>query len=293
MPDLLQPALDYLAAGLHILALTGKKPNMRVHGEHWSWEDSFWGTPEGTQEAKLTQAFSEKSGTTGIAILIPENFLVADVDTDAAASLLLELGFKASDETIAAQTKNGVHIWFWFPGASKNRWLGNAIERRILLFKGFGGYVVAPPSIHFDTFGNEDGSYGWITPLVVDGMAQFPDILPGEAGQRLLAEDQFDAIKPEREAMAHFTVAPADGVAWWLWEKHWNYNTEGLERAIETAADGNQNNLIHWAAMTCREEGIPLDTAMDRLMAAAKRGNHPLNRARDTIRGAYKRAPRG
>jgi hypothetical protein len=295
--DLQSAALEYLRAGLHILALTGKKPNGRVHGDGWSWEDSFYGAPETDAEVEaVLAAFSEDEGTSGIAILIPEHFLVADVDTERAADLLISLGYETNDETIAAQTKNGIHLWFYAPGADGNRWLGDGQEpnpTRTLLFKGLGGYVVAPPSEHHDAGGAQDGTYEWIIPLVVDDIAQMPQDLPAGVRDRLKAGEQYAAAKPPKEAMTSFTATPVEGLKWWQWPQEFDYNTAGLERAIETAADGNQNNVIHWAAMTCREEGVPFEVAMERLTAAAERGHHPRNRARDTIRGAYKRGPRG
>lgn len=282
-------ALDYTKAGLHVIALTGKKPNGRVHGESWSYEDSFHGevsTPE--EMAALDWAFSHDAGTTGIAILIPPDFYVADVDTEEAAHLLVEMGFESHGDTVAAQTKNGLHIWFWYPGADRNRWAGG----RTLLFKGLGGYVVAPPSLHYGADGEPDGQYLWgASPLVVGGRLQFPDILPPGVAKVFEAEDQFTNAAPPKEAMAHFNMVPDDG-PWWLWKTEWTYAMEGLEKAIINAADGNQNNVIHWAAMTAREEGVPYDVAMTRLLDAAIKGGHPRSRARDTIKGAYKRAPR-
>ena len=294
MTSLSDAAGEYLRAGLHILALEGKKPNPRVHGESWSWADSFWGAAESASDvAQIERAFDfSRSGTTGIAILIPPDFLVADVDTDRAAQLLVDLGYTGTDETVAATTKNGIHIWFWWPGAERNRWLGDGQQpdpSRTLLFKGFGGYVVAPPSKHFDSAGREDGDYAWISPLVVNGMLQMPDTLPAGAGTKMRVADQWAAMKPDKEQMSHFTMTPVEGLQWWQWPVDRTYAMEGLERAIENAADGNQNNVIHWAALTCKEEGVPYDVAMERLLAAAERGNHPRNRARDTIRGAYKR----
>jgi hypothetical protein len=298
MPDttLLDAALDYLAAGMHILALTEKRPNALVHGDHWSWEDSIHGKPTTDEEvAALTKAFTGR-GTTGIAILIPPQFYVADVDTDRAADLLLECGYEATDETVAAQTKNGLHVWFWDAGADRNRWLGDGKEPnpgRTLLFKGFGGYVVAPPSAHFDANGQQDGTYKWITPFVVDGIAHMPDMLPDEVRRRFRRADAWTDIRAEsKEQVSHFTMEPVEGVSWWLWEKKWTYNIEGLKQAIINAADGNQNNVIHWAACVCRDEGVPREFAMRELMEAARLGNHPLNRAQDTIRGAYKRERR-
>lgn len=291
-------ALEYMSAGLHVIALEGKKPNARVHGESWSYEDSFHGTVDTPEEmAVLDRAFSREKGTTGIAILIPPSMLVADVDSERAAQLLGDLGFVPNEDTIAAQTKNGLHIWLLYPGADRNRWLGDGQEpnpNRTLLFKGLGGYVAAPPSLHFGADGEIDGQYVWgPNPLVVGGALQMPDLLPPGAVTRFLMQDQLAETKPDKDLMTTFTMTPEPGVPWWQWEKVWEYQTSGLERAIEDAADGNQNNVIHWAAMTAREEGVPYDVAMDRLLAAAVKGGHPRNRARDTIKGAYKRAARG
>jgi len=286
-------ALEYTKAGLHVLALEGKKPNGRVHGESWSYEDSFHGevTDPAEMEA-LDRAFSKELGTTGIAILIPPEFVVADVDTERAAELLLSLGFEANEDTIAAQTKNGLHVWFWCPGADKNRWLGDGEEpnpNRTLLFKGLGGYVVAPPSLHFGADGEQDGQYVWAAnSLVVGGRLHMPDVIPDGAYRRFQVQDQLAELKPPKEQTSHFNLVPNDG-HWGTWEVVWSFATEGLEQAIINAADGNQNNVIHWAAMTAREEGVPYDVAMTRLLEAAIKGGHPRQRARDTIKGAYKR----
>lgn len=296
MPTELQAAArEYVGAGLRLLALTGKRPNGRVHGESWSWDDSFHGQLTEDESEAFDRSFSEELGTTGIAILVPEHFLVADVDTDRACQLLLDLGWVFNDDDVIAKTKNGLHVWFYAPGETRNRWAGDGGEdNRALLFKGFGGYVVAPPSLHFADDGTVDGSYEWARPLVSSSGGLFmPNTVPAGVRERFTAEDQFAAIKPEKESMASFTMAPVDGVPWWEWPKTWDYQTAGLERAIESAADGNQNNIIHWAAMTCREEGVPYETAMERLLDAAMKGGHPRSRARDTIRGAYKRAARG
>lgn len=294
-----------MQAGLRILALDGKKPNPRVHGEHWSWDDSFHGAPEGLDDYQaIYKAFTtELSGTTGIAILIPGGFLVADVDTERAAALLKALGWEATEDSVVAQTKNGFHVWLVAPGAEANRWLGDKQEpnpNRTLLFKGLGGYVVAPPSLHFNADGVQDGQYVWLpgSALVVGGIARFPDVLPVGARERFKGQDQMSAynagaVGTSREEAASWRYLPDPALKWWQWPKEVTYNLDGLEAAIVNAADGNQNNVIHWAAMTAREEGVPYGVAMTRLLDAATRGGHPKNRARDTIRGAYKRSPRG
>lgn len=299
MPTELQvAATDYIAAGLHILALTGKKPNFRVHGESWTWDDSFHGEAASLAEVDAVwDAFSQRKGTTGIAILIPPDFYVADVDTDRAAELILALGWQRSDDSVVSLTKNGVHIWFCMPGADRNRWVGDGQEpdpTRTLLFKGLGGYVVAPPSLHFADDGTVDGTYEWAFSIVLpSGGIAMPDLLPEGVRRKFILNDQLTGLKTEKDAMTSFSMTPVEGVPWYEWPKVWDYQTAGLERAIESAADGNQNNLIHWAALTCREEGVPYEVAMERLLAAAIKGGHPRARARDTIKGAYKRAARG
>lgn len=294
MTPLQDAALEYLGAGLHLLALTGKRPNGRVHGESWSWDDSFNGDPNTAAEIEaVITAFSEEQGTTGIAILIPPGLLVADVDSERAAALLTDLGWTKDEDSIIAITKNGLHIWFVMPGADRNCWLGDGQQPdpgRTLLFKGLGGYVVAPPSLHFAADGEQDGSYEWgANPLVVGGALRMPDILPAKARDIIKAEDQFSATKPEKVSLTTFTQTYEEGLKWWQWPKAWTYGLEGLERTIENAADGNQNACIMWAAAVAQEEGVPYAVAMERLLAAALRGNHPRKRAYDTIRGVYKR----
>lgn len=288
MTILAMAALDYMKAGLHVLALEGKRPNGRVHGDHWSWEDSFWGVPDDPAEmAQLDTAFSREHGTTGIAILIPEHFLVADVDTPEAGDLFTKLGGKITDDTVASVTKNGIHVWYYAPGASRNRWLGS----RTLLLKGFGGYVAAPPSLHFGPDGEQDWVYRWgAQPLVVGGRLQSPEDVPPEMAAILTTSEAMEAaMEKERPTTATWNYRPVPGVPWYQWEREFEYNIGGLEQAIIHAADGNQNNVIHWAAMTAREEGVPLEVSMTRLLAAAEKGGHPRRRAIDTIKGAYKR----
>jgi hypothetical protein len=280
MNDLTLAAVSYLAEGFHLLALTGKRPNPKYH-ESWDWDNSIHGIPESEQdEAALAAVFADHT-TTGVSILIPQHVLVADIDTDAAAELYLDLA-GVVPETRTARTPNGLHVWFWAPGADASVWLGD----RTLLFKGFGGYVAAPPSRHFDEAGKEDGVYMWLPdaryePLPVgieeairdtramEGLQSAYASVPREKNLVLLMEDNR-----------------------WTWKGYGITDITGLCRAIIDAPEGNQNNMIAWAAMQARDEGVPYDLAMPQLLAAALEGNHPEHRARATIKGAYKRRAR-
>lgn len=283
MNNLAQAALDYLHAGMHILALTGKRPNTAYH-ETWDWDNSIHGTPETIGDAEaLRQVFTDPT-TTGIAILIPENVLVADVDTEAAAALFLELTGTDEWETRSARTTNGMHLWYLTPGAASNVWIGG----RTLLFKGFGGYVVAPPSAHFDGKGQQDGVYTWM------GDWHPIDWLPDGLAERIRIERALVNTEPVRTRDGGAVLwVPLDDEGHWT-GKGWSvWKLEGLCRAIREAPDGNQNNMIAWAAMQARDEGVPFEVAMPQLLAASIEGGHPENRARTTIRGAYKRSRRG
>jgi hypothetical protein len=281
--ELTAAALEYLALGHHLLALTGKRPNPRYHGKDadgnggWSWDMSIHGVPETGEECAALEAVFEDPTTSGVAILIPEHVLVADVDTEDAAALFMELAGEMP-ETVTAKTTKGLHVWFWSPGADASRWLGG----RSLLFKGFGGYVAAPPSAHLDEKGVQDGVYTWLRPFDtgIDG-------LPAGIEARMRFERALDATQPVKTGdTGRFMVVN--------WPKLYpSYHIEGLCRAIKEAPDGNQNNMIAWAAMQARDEGVPYETAMPLLLTAAIEGGHPKQRAIATIKGAFTRKRRG
>jgi hypothetical protein len=298
MTELSEAALAYLGQGLHLLALSGKRPNPRYHskGEDdevgWSWDRSIHGEPETAEDIQALIEVFDHPSTTGIAILIPEGVLVADVDTEEAATLLQELAPEPIESVVAMTTK-GYHLWYAADGANRSVWLGG----RTLLFKGFGGYVAAPPSRHFadEERKVQDGGYTWLRPPApVIGWWIFGiSDLPSGVAHALEMQAKLDALKPAREAPAGASlVVLTDAEGHWTWKGHADWNIEGLRQAIIKAGDGNQNNMIAWAAMQARDEGVPFDAAMKELLSAALEGHHPRHRAVQTIRGAYGRRAR-
>jgi hypothetical protein len=284
MNDLTVAVVAYLSAGMHVLALTGKRPNPKYH-DHWDWDASIHGLPESADEEGSLDAIFSDPTTTGVGILIPPHVLVADVDTNEAATLLAELAAGCDlSQTRVGRTPNGLHVWFLAPGADASVWLGG----RTLLFKGFGGYVAAPPSRHFDEEGREDGEYVWLGDWAVI------DWLPDAIERRIKFEHAVGAttaVKTKEGGV--FLHLPTDAEGHWTWRGWSSWHIEGLCRAIIEAPDGNQNNLIAWASMQARDEGVPYESAMPLLLAAAIEGGHPEHRARATIKGAFKRARRG
>lgn len=284
MNDLTIAAVAYLAEGFHLLALKGKRPNPNLHAS-WDWENSIHGLPESPEdEAALDRAFDYfLSGTTGVGILIPQHVLVADIDTEEAAALYMDLA-GALPETRVSKTPNGLHVWFVAPGADQSVWLGG----RTLLFKGFGGYVAAPPSRHFDEAGHEDGVYTW-----VGEWAGPYDFLPERVERAIRdtrAMDRLDSAYKDVPRERNLVPIMVDGS--WTGKGYGVTDITGLCKAIINAPDGNQNSVIHWAACVCLEEGVPFNITMEQLLAAAIEGNHPEHRARATIAGVYKRGHR-
>lgn len=271
-----EAALDYLRAGYRLLALKGKRPNPRLHAE-WSWDNSIHGDPTGREEA-VADIF-DNHGTTGIAILIPRHVLVADIDSEDAAELFKDLAGNPKGTAIG-RTVNGLHVWYLAPGEAASRWLGG----RTLLFKGHGGYVAVEPSLHFAEDGTEDGQYRWVSDLS-DGI----DFLPDGIAEMMKADALRESLKPSNEDsdMVGIELQFNERGEWKGMYPTWHM--DGLAHTIEKAAEGNQNNVIHWAACVARDGGVPYDVAMDVLLAAALRGKHPRQRAISTIRGAYKR----
>jgi hypothetical protein len=283
--ELSDAALDYIRVGLHVLPLHHKRPNNLFYRE-WSYEDSLHGTIDTPEEERAVRAIFEHETTTGVAVLIPPDVLTADVDTEDAATLYMSLA-GALPETPVAQTKNGLHIWLLSPGADRNYWLGG----RTLLLKGLGGYVAAPPSRHFDEEGNQDGVYTWLRPLVVGDTIGPIDFMPEKMSAYLHALEDRDS---ERQAWANdaaaerewIEYAPREDGGWSLIRR---IGIEGIVKAVRDAGEGNRNNMLAWAAMTCQEEGVPYDQAAPMLMEAALAAGLRKDESKTTIRSAYRR----
>jgi len=288
MHSLTEAAREYINAGLHVLALHHKRPNSRFHSQ-WSWENSIHGTVETAEDEVGLAAVFDHASTTGVAILVPQGVLVADVDTEAAAMLFMELAGGLPD-TATAKTPRGLHIWYQAWGRDQSVWLGGST----LLLKGFGGYVCVSPSRHFDEDGVEDGVYTWIDPLVVDGVIQPTAFLPERMVGVIAAEEQAAVTAPRktREVLDPVRLVPVGSLRDGTLRFEPIYLLDGLMRAIREAPDGSQNSIIHWATCRVMEEGIPYAVASERLLQAAIEGGHPRDRAKATINGVYKRQRR-
>lgn len=249
MSDLLSDsAAEYLKLGLSIIALTGKTPNVSIHrrGLHepivGPWDD----TPE--DWALIYRAFRHKD-TTGIGIVIPYPYVVVDIDGEEGALQFRDLITPDMQEdpldvaleslTWTARTPRGMHLWFACFQATGSMKLGAKLD-----LKGQASYVAAPPSLH-----PEGGRYEWLVAPWESNVVETPIPLT-----RLIEDHAYDVASAQeaRETRRH---------AWgpqWQEGDHRYYAQASHDSIIErmsSAAEGNRNNYLHWAAATLAEEG--------------------------------------
>lgn len=278
--DLARAALDYVTRGYHILALHHKRPNNKYH-ENWDYDNSIHGTPETEEEWEALAAIFADPSTTGVAILIPMHMLAADIDTEEAARLYMALAGELP-QTVTAKTVKGLHVWFWAPGADQSYWLG----QRTLLFKGFGGYVAAPPSRHFTAEGVEDGVYTWLEDFDT-GFDSIPDAIWANIKVSHSAGEVAQAFRDDAKASREWIEVQHDDDGKLVLIRR--IGIEGVITAVTNAKEGNRNNMLAWASMTCQEEGVPFEKAYELLMTAARAVGLQTDESRTTIKSAYRR----
>ena len=277
-PDLLRAAIEYLDAGLSIIALEGKMPNRQVHRR--GLNEALSGTVETKADRQMLDRLFRHPATTGVGILIPPHMVVVDIDGEEGAEQYWSLA-QAVPNTAAARTGRGLHLWFHTAHVRRSTKLGLKLD-----LKGVGGYVAAPPSRH------PDGHvYQWLDPLVQRGRVN-ADFLP-DAIEKLL--DTRDAIAAENSIVLprhieHRLVQQDGRMVWQPTELP--YPIDGLIHAVEKAEPGERNNLLAWAAMTARDEGVKLEDALRSLGAAAEKAGLGNPEIRTTIRSAYRRGSR-
>lgn len=281
--ELIDAAAEYLNAGLPVIALAGKLPNTKKHrhGLH----DAISGTIESDEDRELLRDVFGHEETTGVGIPIPPHLVVVDIDGEDGAQQFRELvgdEFEAALETPAARTGRGLHLWYVTPREQRTTKLGPKLD-----LKGIGGYVAAPPSRHPDGH-----RYEWLDPLVKDGRLGPIAWLPAGIEQRLR---DYDAIETEnhveRPVYHLYNLSLQDG-AWRLRREVCPPPIDGLVAAVRDAEEGNRNNILAWATLQARDEGVTLEVAMRDLGGAAQNAGLSPQEVRTTIRAAYRRRSR-
>jgi hypothetical protein len=264
--ELLTAAHDYIYRGLRVIALTGKLPNGLVH-PHWK-EDCFTSTSESDWD-RLYTAFTHKD-TTGIGILTGPVYYVVDIDGPEGAAQWTDDFQQDIPDRWVASTGRGLHLWF----ASYEQW-GTVKLGPKLDFKGVGGYVAAPPSLH-----PSGRQYTWLLePTDDEPPMEMPDSLA-----RVLRERR-DLMEQAKIGKAMRKPTPKDkrlpGVI------YADVNYDGPINAVAEAPEGNRNAVLYWAAMTLIEDGAPKEE-LDRLYETALKAGLTSQESARTILSALR-----
>lgn len=253
---MLLAGIEYMRAGLAILALNGKSPNGRYHKPN---QTPAWDPFTSPDDPRWAKAAAHRS-TSGVGLIIPEHLCVLDIDGEAGAVAFRQLVGPGVPWWGIARTGRGLHLWFLSPRVIRNGKLAEKLD-----IKGHGGYVVAPPSVH-----PELGTvYEWLDPLVVDGQVH-TDFLP-------------DAIE---EAIAAREGEMSVGLA----GTFRGGSLDGLTRHVASSTEGGRNDTLNWAAWTARQDGFPVSEALPALVEAAMTAGLPQAEAVRTVKSAYRGA---
>lgn len=271
---LTEAAAEYLTMGLSVIALSGKTPNVRLHrhGLH----DPLVGAPESDEDIAFIASYMEHADTTGVAIVIPYPYVVVDIDGEEGAVQWQDLNGTGHADTFlsaswVAVTGRGLHLWYSSVEPTGTIKLGSKLD-----LKGQGGYVAAPPSLH------ENGKrYEW---LVAPG-AQAPFEAPEPLARRIHLHNR----DKERAIVGKAAHKPLRGPRYQEGDTVFYAQSgfDGLYTAVQTAIEGNRNNMLHWAAMTLAEEGAISSDFEDLQRAALEVGLDPVEVKR-TIRSALR-----
>lgn len=270
---LFQAAYDYTTRGLRVIALTGKAPNVQVHRR--GLYDAFSHLSSG---ADVRKAFDHPQ-TTGIGILTDDPYYVVDIDGEEGAQAWVKIthGLLLPGSWVA-KTGRGLHLWY----AHSKMWCDCALTFRTtklgekLDFKGAGGYVAAPPSLHPD--GHQ---YEWLLAPSDDSP---PIEMPDYLHEMLVMQER---MKQQRQVTGEMSKREKhkileDGVLWNT------FSFDGPLDAVRNAKDGNRNNMLMWAACCMYEDGADPNDISDLVDAATKSGLSGRE-VMQTIRSARKK----
>lgn len=270
MPNLTKAAADYMNAGLSVMFLTGKQPNTTIHPR--GLLSALSGTAETPEDYR--RLADMEVGSTGIAIVLPPHIGVVDVDGEEGAAVLA--GILGGTDltpwlTAVASTGRGMHLYYATTRAYRSTKLGEKLD-----FKGEGGYVAAPPSIH-----PSGATYKWLVEPFANGILNLeylPD--PIDAILRAKADEAPKAHGPRMEPRLN------EAGEWVMVESP--ASMEGLMSAMRGAKSGDRNNMLNWAAWQAREDGFTYHEVLDAIGGAAMEAGLDRAEVVQTVKSAFR-----
>ncbi|MDP8969803.1 MAG: bifunctional DNA primase/polymerase [Actinomycetota bacterium] len=266
--SMLEHALRYARSGLAVLPLAWpasggcscRRPDCASPAKHplKHREDLEHGKDDATSDMTTVATWWKRWRDANIGIRPPAGVVVLDVDPRHGGDVaLLELTrqHRPLPETLTARTgSGGLHIWLSYAGPARGR-LCRGVD-----VKTHGGYLVVPPSLHVC-----GGRYEWLNEVPAAPA-------PGWVRQLL--------SPPSPRTNTTSSRSSTSGAA-----------ADGLVRVVASAAEGNRNRMLHWAACRAHERGG--DPGLLAELARAAEGNGLTRVEVERTLGSAARTARG
>lgn len=206
------------------------------------------------------------------------NLVVLDIDGEEGFQILRDKGLEIP-ETLSVKTGRGKHYYFLHPGVSTRNFAKGKSGFPLpgVDFRGDGGYVVAPPSLHATgvRYGFEENIPpaplpAWLRKMVV--------VTPADSA----TQKERRPSKPTQRKSGQRMSRPE----------------RILSQALERAQDGSRNEMGLWLACQLRDNHLSETEARSYLQRYAQavggRGDHPYTEqeALKTLTSAYERRAR-
>jgi hypothetical protein len=262
-------ALEYARRGWALFPCAfGTKTPLTKHGLH-----------DATIDLDQIARWWRRTPSPNIALLTGQAFDVVDLDTPGAREWARGQGWNIGP---GVETGRGLHVYVQATGSGNRTALRPGID-----YRGRGGYVIAPPSVH-----PTGHRYRWNGSPVRDSIPPAPDWLQ----QLLAARNSGTARIVARNSGTARIVDATDRFA--------STRTRGATRAttprgiaslramaarLANESAGNRNALLFWSACTAADTGIAQDDVAAVLRDAARRAGLDLREIERTLRSAFVR----
>lgn len=229
-------------------------------------------------DAEIKRSFARRpQPNIGLVCGAVSKLVVLDIDGEEGFRSLRDKGLEIP-ETLSVKTGRGKHFYFLHPGQPTRNFAKGRSSFPLpgVDFRGDGGYVVAPPSLHstgvryaFENDNPPAALPAWLYDMVVSVKADSTQDTAGRSSRPIQRKPGRSLSRPERI----------------------------LTQAIERAHEGSRNETGLWLACQLRDNHLPEAEArsyIQRYAAAVPQGSTPYldQEALATLRSAYSQPAR-